>query len=52
MDPPEEVMKTESKAPINTGCNYKIDFKKGELLRDGIVIDKFQSPFRKTGPNL
>ena len=48
----KEVIKKESKAPINKGCNYKIDFKKGELLRDGIVIDKFQSPFRQTGPNL
>ena len=41
-----EVKRQESKTPTNVGCQYRIDYKTGELLRDGVVIDKFQSPFR------
>ena len=47
----KEVMKRESQLPMNTAVTYKIDYKKGNLLRDGQVIDSFKSPFRKMGPN-
>ena len=46
------VMRKEKEAPTNVGCTIKIDFKKRELQRDGQVIDRFRSPFRKGGPNL
>ena len=44
-------MKIEKKAPTNIGTNIRIDFKNRVLLRDNVVIDTFESPFPKRGPN-
>ena len=46
-----DVMRKEKNAPINQGTTIKIDYKKRELLRNGLVIDKFQSPFQERGPS-
>ena len=46
-----DVMRKEKNAPINQGTTIKIDYKKRELLRNGLVIDKFRSPFQERGPS-
>ena len=39
-------LKEEKAKPGNTACDIKYDYKKRELLKDGIVIDKFCPSFR------
>ena len=45
-------MKKEKEAPTNPGVESKLDYKSRKLLRDGVVVDEFKSPFPKRGPNL
>ena len=47
-----DLMKKEKEAPTNQGVTVKIDYKTRKLLRDGLVIDQFKSPFPTRGPNL
>ena len=47
-----DALKKEREAPPNQGVEIKLDYKTRQLLRDGVVIDKFKSPFPKRGPNL
>ena len=47
-----DALKKEKEAPTNQGVEIKIDYKSRKLLRDGMVIDQFKSPFPKGGPNL
>ena len=48
----KDLLKKEKEAPTNVGTEVKIDYKTRKLLRDGIVIDEFKSPFPIRGPNL
>ena len=45
-------MKKEKEAPTNPGVESKLDYKSRKLLRDGVVVDEFKSPFPKRDPNL
>ena len=47
-----DALKKEKEAPTNQGVEIKLDYKTRKLLRDGVVIDQFKSPFLKRGPNL
>lgn len=44
-------MKKEKEAPTNQGAEIKLDYKTRKLTRDGTVIDQFEAPFTKRGPN-
>ena len=46
-----DLLKKEKKAPSNQGVKVTIDYKQRVLLRNDIVIDRFNSPFRKGGPS-
>ena len=46
-----DALKKERRAPTNVGATLKIDYKQKALLRNDIVIDKFNSPFVKRGPS-
>ena len=39
------LVKTEKEAPINQGCEIKLDYKNKVVTRDGTIIARFQSPF-------
>ena len=41
------LVKVEKEAPINVGCEIKLDYKAKTVTRDGVVIDRFVSPFPK-----
>lgn len=47
-----DALKKEKEAPTNQGVEIRLDYKSRKLLRDGVVIDEFKSPFPKRGPNL
>ena len=40
------LVKTEKEAPVNIGCDIKLDYKAKAVTRDGAVIARFKSPFR------
>ena len=48
---PRDALKKEKNAPTNQGATVRIDYKQRVLLRNDVVIDRFNSPFRKGGPS-
>ena len=46
-----EVARKEKKAPMNQGCTIKFDNRNKAITKDGVVIQRFVSPFRTPRPN-
>ena len=48
----KDAEKSEKEKPCNQGCDIRLDTNKRELLRDGVIIDRWSpSFFVQTGPN-
>ena len=46
-----DALRKEKNAPTGPGATVRIDYKQRVLLRNDIVIDRFNSPFGKGGPS-
>ena len=46
-----ELVHKEKNSPTNQGCTIKLDYRNKTVTRDGVVIQRFVSPFRTQGPN-